>query len=207
MPKIVRVLLPIILITLSIPLYFLYVDQNAQSIALPNITVAQDLYKSHILGGFSLSTPDIIQNAHSNGIQVEFRYGGAPNPTDAQGQKLKALNMKVIDGFVASYLEYYECHRTKTIIPPPAGQGQYCRQDSHPELANEQALLSAIEQHLKAVQNNQLVIGYWILDDWVPWDTGSAKALLSKIHDLIHRYTPTRPAICGFGQPSTALDR
>jgi hypothetical protein len=42
-------------------------------------------------------------------------------------------------------------------------------------------------------------VGYWVLDDWPPWDPGSARTLLQKIHAEIAKATPGLPAICGFG--------
>jgi hypothetical protein len=79
------------------------------------------------------------------------------------------------------------------------GPGHYCEDDPYPNLADENALLAAVAAHLKQVKTNQLIIGYWVLDDWEQWDAGSARQLLIRIHSLIRRYTPGRPAICGFG--------
>jgi hypothetical protein len=106
--------------------------------------------------------------------------------------------MKVVDGYISSYLYYYECHRTKELMPSLLGPGQYCSKDPYPYLTDENALLATITTHLKQVKNNQLIIGYWVLDDWVQWDAGSARQILVKIHHLIQQYTPGRPAICGF---------
>jgi hypothetical protein len=107
--------------------------------------------------------------------------------------------MKVVDGYISRYLFYYECHRTKTVKPPPTGEGPYCREDSHPYLTDENVLLATLATHLQQMKNDQLIVGYWVLDDWVPWDAGSARQILIKIHNLIQQYTPGRPAICGFG--------
>ena len=107
--------------------------------------------------------------------------------------------MHVIDGYISSYLTYYECHRTKTIKPPPPGKGPFCEVDEAPQLTSDQAFLQVIATHLKQVKNNDLISGYWVLDDWPSWDPGSAWHLLMMIHDLIQQYTPERPTICGFG--------
>jgi len=107
--------------------------------------------------------------------------------------------MKVIDGYISTYLYYYECHRTKTVKLPPPAYKQFCQDDAEPTLTDENVLLAAIATHLQQVKNNHLIVGYWVLDDWVPWDAGSARQLLKKIHNLIQQYTPGRPAICGFG--------
>ena len=66
-------------------------------------------------------------------------------------------------------------------------------------MTNENVFLAAIAAHLQAVKNNRLIVGYWVLDDWVSWDAGGARQLLIKIHQLTQQYTPGRPAICGFG--------
>ncbi len=155
--------------------------------------------KMHILGGFSIDTPERAIKAATDGIQVVFQYSQPPSETDSLGQQLQSLHMKVMDGYISSYLFYYECHRTQTVNPPPTGQAQFCQYDDHPELTDEKALLATVAAHLKQVKDNQLIIGYWVLDDWVPWDAGSAKQILIEIHSLIQQYTPGRPAICGFG--------
>ncbi len=162
-------------------------------------SLSAPIQETHIVGGFSVDTPARLTRAAADGVQVVFYYGQPPSESSALGQKLKSLHMKVVDGFIASYLYYYECHRTKSIKPPPVGDSPYCSYDYHPELANENLLLAAIADHLQQVKDNQLIIGYWVLDDWVPWDAGSARQPLMKIHELIQQYTPGRPAICGLG--------
>jgi len=161
--------------------------------------VPKSLYNMHILGGFSVDTPEKATKAAAEGIQVVFDYGQPPSESDQVGQELQALHMKVVDGYISSYLFYYECHRTKTVKPPPSGQAPFCQDDLYPNLKDEHALLATISAHLKQVQENHLIIGYWVLDDWVPWDAGSARQLLIAIHHLIRQYTPDRPSICGFG--------
>src|SRR5712691_2448965 len=156
-------------------------------------------YLSHILGGFSINTPQKALKAASDGMQVTLQYDPPPSSTDMLGQKLQSLQMRVIDGYISNYLYYYECHRTKTVKPPPPGQQQYCQNDVKSSMADENTLLASIAEHLQQMQDNQLIIGYWILDDWAPWDAGGARQILTKIHDLIQKYTPGRPAICGFG--------
>ncbi|GLV55974.1 hypothetical protein KDH_28180 [Dictyobacter sp. S3.2.2.5] len=137
------------------------------------------------------------------GIQVEFQYGNPPAENSELGQKFNALHMKVVDGFIASYLHYYECQRSRSIIPPPPALNTYCAY-GYPRFSGEETFLAAIAAHLQHVINNHLIIGYWVLDDWMPWDKGNAKQLLVKIHALIQQFTPDRPAICGFGGTLTA---
>lgn len=157
------------------------------------------IYITHIVGGFSIDTPERATKAAADGVQVAFQYGQPTNESDPLGQRLQTLHMKVIDGYISSYLHYYECHRTRELMPSLLGPGQYCREDSHPYLTDANVLLTTIATHLKQVKDNSLIIGYWVLDDWVQWDTGSARSLLIKIHHLIQQYTPGRLAICGFG--------
>ena len=205
-----------------------------------NLIQQDEFYKSHILGGFSIDTPQKAANAAADGIQVTFKYGQPPSEDDSLGQKLQALDMKVIDGYISSYLYYYECHRTAELKPSLLGPSQYCQKDPYPSLTDENVLLAAVATHLKMpyrilcngtfqksqearpglglassrctslhnnrygvhlkqVKDNPLIIGYWVLDDWVQWDAGSARPVLIKIHKLIQQYTPGRPTICGFG--------
>jgi len=116
--------------------------------------------------------------------------------TDSLGQALNSLHMKVIDAMPWTYLYRYECHRLKTIESPSAF-ASYCNGD-YPEMANEDALFAALTAHLRQVKANPLIIGYWVLDDWVQ-DAGDGKQILMHIHTLIQKYTPGRPTICGFG--------
>ncbi len=164
-----------------------------------NMHAINKVDKTPILGGFSITTPEEATKAAMNGVQVVFQYGQPPSENDELGRKLKSLHMKVVDGYISSYLYYYECHRTHTVKRPPAGVVNPCTDDPHPELNSENALLANIADHLQQEKDNSLIIGYWVLDDWVSWDAGSARHLLIKIHELIQQYTPGRPAICGFG--------
>src|SRR6266446_9920381 len=182
----------VILAALSLTV-FEFIKQHAQKASL------DEYYKTHILGGFSADTPDRAAKAAADGIQVVVKYGQPPAEGSVLGQKLLSLHMKVIDGYISSYLYYYECHRTAELRPSLLGPGQYCQEDLYPSLTDANVLLAAIAAHLKQVKDNPLIIGYWVLDDWVQWDAGSARSVLSKIHQLIQQYTPGRPTICGLG--------
>lgn len=189
--------LAIILSILSFVIISVYYRQNPLQ---PGSTpAAGELSKTHILGGFSIDTPERATKAAMDGVQVVFKYGQPPSEGDTLGQKLESLRFKVVDGYVWALIYYYECHRTKELRPSLVGPGQYCEDDPYPNLTDENALLAAVTAHLKQVKTNQLIIGYWVLDDWVQWDAGSARQLLIRIHNLIQRYTPGRPTICGFG--------
>ena len=182
----------VVLFIVALPLFIIYRATSQQNIANGSgIT--------HILGGFEIATSTAASRAAAEGVQVVFNYGTPPSENSSVGQRLQSLHMKVIDGYISSYMYYYECHRTAVLKPALLRPGQYCPYDSHPDLTNENVLLATIAAHLKQVQNNRLITGYWVLDDWVKWDAGSARLLLMKIHQLIQRYTPGRPDICGFG--------
>ena len=190
----ILIILFLILALITPSVFFVrYIIPHASS-NIPN-----EFNKTHILGGFSIDTPEKAMKATAVGIQVAFEYGQPPYESDELGQELESLHMKVIDGYISSYLYYYECHRTKELRLSLLGPGQYCEGDPHPELTDANVLLETIATHLKQVKDDQLIMGYWVLDDWVQWDAGSARQILIKIHQLIQQYTPGRPAICGFG--------
>lgn len=180
------------LMLITFPLFFTRYETSSSPTGPSN-----DFYNAHILGGFSIDNPEQAINAAQHGIQVAFEYGQPPSEKGQLGQKFKSLQMKVIDGYISSYLYHYECHRTSELHPQLLGQ--YCHNDLYPFLTDANVLLAAIATHLRQVKNNPLIIGYWVLDDWVQWDAGSARPILMKIHQLIQQYTPDRPAICGFG--------
>jgi hypothetical protein len=160
---------------------------------------------NHLFGGFSIDTPARVTDAASDGVTFTIDYGDPPSPTSAIGQQLLAYHMKVIDGFIASNLYYYECHKSKAITNPSPDVANYCQKDYRPSYASNDILLAAISNHLRAVASNPLVIGYWVLDDQALWDTpGYAKDILTKAHELIQHYTPDRPAICGYGASISA---
>jgi hypothetical protein len=158
-----------------------------------------DTSSPHILGGFSIDSSESASNAAADGIQVAFEYGQPPSANSNLGQTFQTLGMKMIDGKIWGYLYEYECHRTLTVALPPPGSAPYCQSDSASYPATEDELLADVAAHLQQVKDNPLIAGYWALDDWVSWDAGSARPLLAKIHDLVQRYTPGRPVICGFG--------
>ncbi len=188
-------ILILICAVIALPTFFILYNQ----IIKPNINIPNEFYKTHILGGFSINTPENAIRASADNVQVTFQYGGhLPSESDSFGQKLQSLQMKVVDGSISSYLFSYECYRIQVVMPDHFAQAPFCQYYHYPYLTDQNALLTAIAAHLRAVKDNQLVIGYWVLDDWLPWDAGSARELLIKIHQLIQHYTPGRPAICGF---------
>jgi hypothetical protein len=162
--------------------------------------------KLHIVGGFTIGTPTDVAQATEMGIHVAFEYGDPPSANSTLGRAMLAAHMQVIDGAISSYLQNYECHRTKTVSPPPAGAHPYCGRDTVP-ISDDAALLSLVKKHLQEVQSNPLILGYWVLDDWALWDAGSARNLLVQFHQLIEQYSPQKPAICGFGaSPPSGFD-
>lgn len=157
------------------------------------------LTTNHLIGGFSITTPASAVSAATNGVQVAFEYGQPPASNSKLGQQLQLLHMKVIDGYISSMLHYYECHRLTVLTPLLPTWQQYCQGDYYPYLSDESVLLRVLATHLQQVEHNSLVIGYWVLDDWLAADAGSARQILIDIHKLIQHYTPQRPAICGIG--------
>ncbi len=148
-------ILILILFVLALSIFFIQYNQNLISNAQTN--VPGDFYKTHTLGGFSIDSPERAENAAADDVQIAFQYGQPPSNTDELGQKLQSLHMKVIDGYISSYLHYYECHRTALLKPSLIGPGQYCESDSHPELVDENALLATISTHLQQEKMNQLI--------------------------------------------------
>src|SRR5664280_277718 len=61
---------------------------------------------------------------------------------------------------------------------------------------NMDSLLSSLSAHLKSVQSNPQVVGYWVIDVW-DGNYGGAKIALQKMNALIHQYTPGKYSICG----------
>ncbi len=188
---ILAVLLILAILSLAV---FRLITQRTQESATPDV-----FDTTHLVGGFTIDTPDRAARAAANGIQAAFEYGQPPAEDSVLGQKLQSLHMRVIDGYISSTLHYYECHRIKVLNPSLPEWTQYCQRDYYPYLNDEHVLLGSIAAHLRQVKENPLVIGYWVLDDWISWDAGSARQILIDIHKLIQQYTPGRPAICGLG--------
>lgn len=178
--------------TLSVP------NAHAEEAATNNSS-SKSIQKMHIVGGFSANTAEKIANASADGVKTVFYYGNPPTQDSAIGQQLQSLHMNMVDGFISSNLYYYECQRLRARPIRPTGLSSYCGQKVYPTFANQNVFLTTIATHLQVASKNQLIIGYWVLDDWLSADAGGAKSLLIKIHRLVQQYTPGRSAICGFG--------
>jgi len=154
----------------------------------------------HMKAGFSINSVAAVDNAVALGVNTAIIYGTPYTPADPVGAEMRAKGMREVDGGFASELYYYECHRTHTVALPPTGQtNTYCATDAQPAINSESALLAAIDTKLQADAANPLILGYWVLDDWATWDSGSAKLVLQAVHSHIQSYTPSYPAICGVG--------
>jgi hypothetical protein len=150
--------------------------------------------------GFELNTRARIQNAAGLGVTTAIEYNGPPRPGSRLGKTLAADHMTVIDARISDVLGEWECHRTHTVAPPPPGEEDwFCDTDADPGVDSPAVVLQAVREWLREDASNPLVSGYWVLDDWAPWDGGSARSLLAEVHDAIEEITPGRPAICGFG--------
>jgi hypothetical protein len=154
----------------------------------------------HAAVGFSVDTPARAATAAREGITTTILYGGSPSPGSALEQALRSNGISVIDGGVSSIVFYWECHRTHTVAPPPSSYGYnyYCSSDYAPYMTTS-AALAHVARLLDRDAARSYVVGYWVLDDWASWDSGSGRRLLQRIRALIAAKTPGRPAICGFG--------
>jgi hypothetical protein len=129
---------------------------------------------SNFIAVFSVDSASDLGKASSFGIGEVLNYGANYSGTDSYSQQVAANNMKIIDAMPWTYLRDYA---QKSI--------------------SQSQLITNLTNHLKAEQNNSLIVGYWVLDDWTYGD-GTAKTLLQQMTSLIHQYTPGRPSICGF---------
>ena len=68
--------------------------------------ISEPTNTTHIIGGFSIDTPIRLTRAAGDGVQVVFYYGQPPSESSVLGQKLASLHMKVVDGFISSYLRF-----------------------------------------------------------------------------------------------------
>ena len=146
--------------------------------------------------GFTIERKGRVKKAAMVGIKDDILYGSRSAKLE---QYLAAAGIGVIDGRLSSDLFYWECHRTHTVVPPPEGRHPYCETDRKPSFDSTAAVLAAVEAQVREDAADPLVHGYWVLDDWPPWDGGSARTLLQEIHAVIERLTPGYPAICGMG--------
>ncbi len=138
-----------------------------------------DLPLRFFTGGFAIDNAERVADAAADGIEVDITYDSEPSPGDAAYAALQANHMSLIPGKLLDYIEAYgACHEDRS--------------------CDEAAILSSVRKYLEAQKNNQLVVGYWILDDW-KYTSGSARDFLIKVNALIHEITPRRPSICGFG--------
>lgn len=172
------------------------------STPISNATISfQSRLQNHAIIGFSVDTPKRAATAARQGINTTILYGGSPPPDSALEKALKANGISVVDADISGELFYWECHRTHTVKPPPKSYryDPYCRTDEDPHIKSKEIVLREVDKILKRDANRSYVVAYWVLDDWAWWDPGSAHELLQKIHALIAKETPGRPAICGFG--------
>jgi len=155
---------------------------------------------TRFVAGFSADTPARVAEASSIGVTTDILYNGPPPPRSPLRRALVDDHMSVVDARLSGELFYWECHRTHTVAPPPAGQpNDYCATDEDPSVDSPAVVLKTIDGWLRQDAADPLVRGYWILDDWPYWDGGSARGLLQEVHQEIEAATPGYPAICGFG--------
>jgi hypothetical protein len=164
-------------------------------------SAARPALQNHAVIGFSVDLPGRAATAARQGINTTILYDGSPAPGSPLEKALSAHGIAVVDASVSGVLFYWECHRTHTIKPPPSSYNYnpYCRTDEDPRIDSPAVVLRDVSKILARDAQRSYVVGYWVLDDWAWWDNGSARGLLQRIHALIEKQTPGRPAICGFG--------
>jgi hypothetical protein len=157
--------------------------------------------EAHAIIGFSVDTPQRAATAGGQGINTTILYAGSPFPGSALERALRKNGISVVDAAVSGVLFDWECHRTHTVKPPPSSYSYnpYCRTDEDPKIDSQRVVLRYVDRILEKDAKRPYVVGYWVLDDWAWWDSGSAHELLQKVHAEIEKVTPGLPAICGFG--------
>ncbi len=167
--------------------------------AQPRSPVETAAGATHFTAGFELDTRGRAENAAALGVTTAIEYGGPPAPGSRLARTFVQEHISVIDARPSDALEAWECHRTHTVAPPPPGEEDwFCRKDYDPGVTTA-SVLQQIREWVREDASNPLVSGYWVLDDWAPWDGGSARTLLAEVHAVIAETTPGLPAICGFG--------
>jgi hypothetical protein len=134
----------------------------------------------HAIVGFTVDTPARAVDAASVGIDATILYAESPDPSSGLAKALQHNGISVIDGSISSELQYWECHRTHTVAPPPGGRNDYCHNDEKPRIDSEGVVLRYVASELKRDAQRPYVHGLWVLDDWPYWDYGSARRLLQK---------------------------
>jgi hypothetical protein len=178
------------------------VGQAATPAPLSSAPLASPAFSSttHLVLGFGPERSRDVAGAAALGIDADILYDGPPQPNSKLGRVLASAHITAIDARISDELHHWECHRTHTVAPPPAGRpNSYCATDIDPSDDSPEVVLERVRHDLVQDAANPLVGGYWVLDDWPYWDGGSARTLLQQVHAEIEEITPGYPAICGFG--------
>ena len=175
-------------------------DAAAPAVALSAARFAAADPLTHAAIGFSVDTPARAAIAARQGVGVTILYAGAPPKNGPLSAALAREGIAIVDASVSGVLGAWECHRTYTVAPPPKSYGynSYCQADYDPQMNSSAAVLAAVRRILAGDAHRGDVVGYWVLDDWPWWDSGSAHALLQAVHAEIAAAAPAKPAICGF---------
>jgi hypothetical protein len=160
----------------------------------PRPAAAQTAIPTHMIGAFNIDDPSLVSGAVGAGVQMAFHYDYHPGSELERAYRRE--NVADINGRISQLLWAYECHRVHTVVTVPAGAWRFCAHDLYPSM-DDAALMAAVKGYLQEVAGDPTVRGYWVLDDW-PFYDATARGVLIDIHRLITRYTPERPAICGF---------
>lgn len=160
-----------------------YLQLKQQAASLQQTT---DLLHQHFTGAFAIDTPSEVTAAAAVGAQLDVKYNQPPVPPGVTppngdtrlpplGSALLTNNMKAVDSQLWTLMSKSRCFSTTDPCFP--------------------TLMAQMKQHLQEQQNNPLIVGYWLIDDYL----GDFSAILPKVTSLIHQVTPGKPGICGFG--------
>ena len=147
-----------------------------------------------IVGGWNLETPALVDSAVRDGVNLAFLYGAPPVPSSELGGALRRSHLRVISAEISEVLSRYECSRIFTVAPRPRGLGlaEYCTDDPH---YSKDDLMEDVRAVVARDAGNQLVSGYWVLDDVPSWDVGGLHDVVEEIRKAL---PPELPTFCGF---------
>ena len=150
---------------------------------------------AHAAIGFSVDTPQRAATAASQGVTATFLYSGLPPRSSALYAALTAHHIAMIDASISGYLDEWECYRILTIKPPPKGY-RWC----YPGETGIKTVAQLLQKIKPVLERDARLgaAGFWILDDWPYWDSGSAHDVLPQIRSEIAEIDPGKPTIGGF---------
>ena len=164
----------------------------------PPANVSKPQLLLHERGVFNISTPDQAIAASRSGVRVAYLYGSPPSEQSSLGRTLSRLRMTVVSGQISGWILAYECYRLRTVVHDPAVVESYCRGETDTTMT-ESRLLMLVRNFARSTASNELVAGYWILDDQAGTDFGSLRHVEEEVAAILHHSSPSRPTVCGIG--------